>query len=65
MSKVAEIEAGFLKVIVVELVVFEIGSVMDLKMREIAEMVVELKAVEVEIDFEKVEIVGVEIDFDM
>ncbi len=65
MSKVAEIEAGFLKVIVVELVVFEIGSVMDLKMREIAEMVVELKAVEVEIDFEKVEIVGVEVDFDM
>jgi hypothetical protein len=64
-SKVAEIEAGFLKVIVVELVVFEIGSVMDLKMREIAEMVVELKAVEVEIDFEKVEIVGVEVDFDM
>lgn len=65
MSKVAEIEAGFLKVVVVELVVFEIGSVMDLKMREIVEMVVELKAVKFEIDFEKVEIVGVEVDFDM
>jgi hypothetical protein len=64
-SKVAEIEAGCLKVVVAELVVFEIGSVMDLKMREIVEMVVELKAVEVEIDFEKVEIVGVEVDFDM
>lgn len=65
MSKEAEIEAGFLKVVVAELVVFEIGLVMDLKMREIVEMVVELKAVEVEIDFEKVEIVGVEVDFDM
>ena len=63
MSKEAEIEAGFLKVVVAELVVFEIGSVMDLKMMEIVEMVVELKAVEVEIDFEKVEIVGVEVDF--